>query len=46
MNVTLRKIGNSEGVILPKEVLERLNLQCRRQPHHRRRMARSWLRRH
>ncbi|KAB0573605.1 AbrB/MazE/SpoVT family DNA-binding domain-containing protein [Brucella pituitosa] len=26
MNVTLRKIGNSEGVILPKEVLERLNL--------------------
>lgn len=28
MNVTLRKIGNSEGVILPKEVLERLNLQA------------------
>lgn len=27
MNVTLRKIGNSDGVILPKEVLERLNLQ-------------------
>lgn len=27
MNVTLRKIGNSEGVILPKEVLERHNLQ-------------------
>ncbi|NNU62606.1 AbrB/MazE/SpoVT family DNA-binding domain-containing protein [Ochrobactrum soli] len=27
MNVTLRKIGNSEGVILPKEVLERLNLK-------------------
>ncbi|PWL19061.1 AbrB family transcriptional regulator [Falsochrobactrum shanghaiense] len=27
MNVTLRKIGNSEGVILPKEVLERLNLR-------------------
>ncbi|NKB82971.1 AbrB/MazE/SpoVT family DNA-binding domain-containing protein [Brucella grignonensis] len=26
MNVTLRKIGNSDGVILPKEVLERLNL--------------------
>lgn len=28
MNVTLRKIGNSEGVILPKEVLDRLNLQA------------------
>ena len=27
MNVTLRKIGNSEGVILPKEVLERLNFK-------------------
>ncbi|MCV3239972.1 AbrB/MazE/SpoVT family DNA-binding domain-containing protein [Mesorhizobium sp. ZC-5] len=27
MNVTLRKIGNSEGVILPKEVLERFNLK-------------------
>ncbi|MBB3215604.1 putative addiction module antidote [Ochrobactrum sp. RC6B] len=27
MNVILRKIGNSDGVILPKEVLERLNLQ-------------------
>ncbi len=27
MNVTLRKIGNSEGVILPKEILERLNLK-------------------
>lgn len=27
MNVTLRKIGNSEGVILPKEVLERHNLK-------------------
>jgi putative addiction module antidote len=27
MNVTLRKIGNSEGVIIPKEVLERLNLK-------------------
>jgi len=27
MNVTLRKIGNSEGVILPKEVLDRLNLK-------------------
>ncbi|MGH6763045.1 MAG: AbrB/MazE/SpoVT family DNA-binding domain-containing protein [Phyllobacterium sp.] len=28
MNVTLRKIGNSEGVILPKETLERLNLKA------------------
>ena len=27
MNVALRKVGNSDGVILPKEVLERLNLQ-------------------
>lgn len=27
MNVTIRKIGNSEGVILPKEALERLNLK-------------------
>lgn len=28
MNVTLRKIGNSEGVILPKEVLDRHNLKA------------------
>lgn len=28
MNVTLRKIGNSEGVIIPKEALERLNLKA------------------
>jgi putative addiction module antidote len=28
MNVTLRKIGNSEGVILPKELLERHNLRA------------------
>jgi putative addiction module antidote len=28
MNVTVRKIGNSEGVILPKEVLERHNLRA------------------
>ncbi|MBT1155337.1 AbrB/MazE/SpoVT family DNA-binding domain-containing protein [Aminobacter anthyllidis] len=28
MNVTVRKIGNSEGVILPKEVLERHNLKA------------------
>ncbi len=28
MNVVVRKIGNSEGVILPKEVLDRLNLKA------------------
>lgn len=28
MNVTIRKIGNSEGVILPKELLERHNLKA------------------
>jgi putative addiction module antidote len=28
MNVTVRKIGNSEGVIIPKEVLERHNLRA------------------
>lgn len=28
MNVTVRKIGNSEGVILPKEVLTRMNLKA------------------
>ncbi|WP_457153380.1 AbrB/MazE/SpoVT family DNA-binding domain-containing protein [Mesorhizobium sp. P5_C1] len=28
MNTTIRKIGNSEGVILPKELLERLNLKA------------------
>jgi putative addiction module antidote len=28
MNVTLRKIGNSEGVILPKEVLDRHNMRA------------------
>ena len=27
MNVTIRKIGNSEGVIIPKEVLEKLGLK-------------------
>lgn len=27
MNVTVRKIGNSEGVILPKELLKKLNLK-------------------
>jgi putative addiction module antidote len=25
MNTTIRKIGNSEGVIIPKETLDRLN---------------------
>jgi putative addiction module antidote len=28
MNVTVRKIGNSLGVILPKEVLDRHNLRA------------------
>ena len=28
MNVTMRKIGNSEGVILPKEILDRLNVKA------------------
>ena len=28
MNITVRKIGNSEGVILPKEVLDRHNLRA------------------
>jgi len=28
LNVTVRKIGNSEGVILPKEVLDRHNLRA------------------
>jgi putative addiction module antidote len=28
MNVTIRKIGNSEGVILPKELLDRHNLKA------------------
>ncbi|MBB3351307.1 AbrB/MazE/SpoVT family DNA-binding domain-containing protein [Rhizobium lentis] len=27
MNVTIRKIGNSEGVIIPKEILDRLGLK-------------------
>lgn len=27
MKVTIRKIGNSEGVIIPKEVLEKLGLR-------------------
>lgn len=28
MNVTVRKIGNSEGVIIPKEVLDRMNVKA------------------
>ena len=28
MNVTVRKIGNSEGVIIPKEILDRHNLRA------------------
>lgn len=28
MNATIRKIGNSEGVILPKEILDRYNLHA------------------
>lgn len=28
MNTVIRKIGNSEGVILPKELLDRLNLSA------------------
>ncbi|RUW52009.1 AbrB/MazE/SpoVT family DNA-binding domain-containing protein [Mesorhizobium sp. M1A.F.Ca.ET.072.01.1.1] len=27
-NITIRKIGNSEGLILPKELLDRLNLKA------------------
>jgi len=27
MNTIIRKIGNSDGVILPKEMLDRLNLK-------------------
>lgn len=28
MNTVIRKIGNSEGVILPKELLDRMNLKA------------------
>ena len=28
MNTVIRKIGNSEGVILPKELLNKLNLKA------------------
>jgi putative addiction module antidote len=27
MNTVIRKIGNSEGIIIPKEILERLNVK-------------------
>ncbi|TDX88220.1 putative addiction module antidote [Neorhizobium sp. R1-B] len=27
MNVTIRRIGNSEGIIIPKEVLDRMGLK-------------------
>lgn len=27
MNITIRKIGNSEGIIIPKEVLDRMGLR-------------------
>ncbi|MER8726782.1 AbrB/MazE/SpoVT family DNA-binding domain-containing protein [Mesorhizobium sp. M1027] len=28
MNTIIRKIGNSEGVILPREILDRMNLKA------------------
>ena len=28
MNTVIRKIGNSEGVIIPRELLDRLNLKA------------------
>ena len=28
MNTVVRKIGNSEGIIIPKEILERMNLKA------------------
>jgi putative addiction module antidote len=28
MNVTIRKIGNSEGIIIPKEVLDRMGVKA------------------
>lgn len=28
MNTTIRKIGNSEGIIIPKEMLQRLGLKA------------------
>lgn len=28
MNTTIRKIGNSEGIIIPKDILDRLGLKA------------------
>ncbi|MFB9951127.1 AbrB/MazE/SpoVT family DNA-binding domain-containing protein [Rhizobium puerariae] len=28
MNATIRKIGNSEGIIIPKEILDRMGLKA------------------
>jgi putative addiction module antidote len=28
MNVAIRKIGNSEGIIIPKEILDRMGLKA------------------
>lgn len=28
MNVTIRKIGNSEGIIIPKDVLDRMGVKA------------------
>jgi putative addiction module antidote len=28
MNVTIRKIGNSEGIIIPKEILDRMGVKA------------------
>lgn len=28
MNTVIRKIGNSEGIIIPKDILERINLKA------------------
>jgi len=28
LNITVRKIGNSEGVIIPRETLDRLNVRA------------------
>lgn len=28
MNITIRKIGNSEGIIIPKDVLDRLGVKA------------------
>ncbi len=28
MNITIRKIGNSEGIIIPKDVIERMGVKA------------------